>query len=171
MRVVERAEVLAVEGGRARVSVTAPDDAARCGSCPAARGCETSTGRRELEAALPPGMLRQGSGGTGDERPGAGPALSPGDEVTVAIEGPSPVLAAVLLFLVPLAAAFAAGLTAHGITSSPGAGLAAGASATVLVYLLLYLSRSRFRMDVRIIGPAARDASPQTNGADTTDRL
>ena len=138
MRVVERAEVMAVEGGRARLAIRTPDDAGRCGSCPASSSCGSGGRARELEAPVPAD---------------SGPRLSPGDEVTVEIEGPSPALAGFLLFIVPLAAAFATGAAAYGAAGSETAAVAAGALGAGAGWLGLYLTRGRFRWRVSIVAP------------------
>ena len=138
MRIVERAEVVAIEGGRARLAIRTPEDAGRCGSCPASSSCGSGGRARELEAPVPSGME---------------PVPSPGDEVTVEIEGPSPALAAFLLFIVPLAAAFATGAAAYGAVGSETAAVAAGMLGAGAVWLGLYLARGRFRWRASIVIP------------------
>ncbi len=137
MRVVERAEVVALEGGRARLAIRTPEDAARCGRCGASHSC--GSGRaREIEAPIPAGSA---------------PPLSPGDEVTVEIEGPSPALAGFLLFILPLAAALGAGFAVYTALGSETAAVVAGVLGAGAVWLGLYLTRGRFRWRARIVAP------------------
>ncbi len=132
MRVIERARVTAVEGGRARLVIAQPDDASNCARCPAADACGPKAGPRELTALAPS-------------------STSPGDEVSVAIEGPGPVWAALVLLVLPLASAFAAGLLTYGFTSSEGLSLAAGAAGGGAAYLATYLAGAGSTVRVEIL--------------------
>ncbi len=139
MRVIERARVTAVEGGRARLVIEPPEDASNCARCPAAGACGPRAGRRELTALAPS-------------------FTSPGDEVSVAINGPSPAWAAIVLFVLPLASAFAAGLLAYGFTSSGGLALAAGVAGAVAAYLATYLAGAGATVRVEILSDGSDDA-------------
>ena len=132
MRVIERARVTAIEGGRARLVIAPPDDTSNCARCPAAGACGPRTGPRELTAVAPS-------------------FTSPGDEVSVAIEGPSPAWAALVLMVLPLASAFAAGLLAYGFTSNEGLAVAAGVAGAGAAYFVTYLAGAGPTVRVEIL--------------------
>ncbi len=146
MRIIERARVTAVEGGRARLVIEPPADASNCARCPAADACGPQAGRRELTALAPS-------------------SISPGDEVSVAINGPSPAWAALVLLILPLASAFAAGLLAYGFTSSEGLALAAGGAGAGAAYLATYLAGAGATVRVEILSDGSDEVrTTEKNG-------
>jgi len=144
MKVLERAKVLAAEGLRARVEISAPAGETACGRCPRALSCSPAgagLAARVLEVELP----REAKAG---------------EELLLEIELPSSVLAALLLFIVPLACAFGAGLATLALTASGPAALGAGAAGAGAVYALTYLAGGGSVPRVRIVengaGPPER---------------
>jgi positive regulator of sigma E activity len=129
----EEGRVISVEDGRAHVRIDEPrDGGAGCAACGMRRHCAGgAAGERVLGIEAPPG-------------------IAPGDEVTVEIDLPSPALAALLLFIVPLAAAVGAGAAVYGLTSSGALGLVAGLAGMALAYVLVFLAGPKGSGNVEI---------------------
>ena len=142
MRVIERARVVSVKRGRAAVAILPSDDAENCVRCPAAAGCGRGTGsQRVLDVAAPEGV-------------------DVGDVVKVAIEGPSPTWAALLLLMLPLVVAFACGIGAWAALGSAAAGVVAGLIGAAGVYVAIWFAGAGARGSVEIVGPDAPDGAP-----------
>ena len=111
------------------------DDQAKCTACSMASHCESKERRFTVEA--PEGVKA-------------------GDEVTVEIDAPSPVTAALLVFMLPLAVAFSAGGAAYWLTGSETLGLVAGLAGAAAVYLTIRFTRLGSKGVGRIVGVGQR---------------
>jgi positive regulator of sigma E activity len=134
VKVVEKARVLSVEGGNAQVAMKV-DDSLKCSSCTMASACAKKERRFSVQA--PEGVKA-------------------GDEVTVEMNAPSPAVAAILVFMVPLVVAFSAGGTAYWLTSSETLGLLGGLAGAAAVYLVIRCSRLGSKGVGRIVGDGGR---------------
>ena len=161
MRMIEKARVVSVGGGRARVAVLPPDDEEKCRRCPALSrapaepdaSCPAfSRAPAEPDASCPAAAIC----GDGAGRPRVLEAAAPegvgvGDVVTIMIEGPSPAWAAFLLLILPLMVAFACGLGGWALTGSAPAGVVGGIMGAAGVYIAIRFAAGRARGRVEII--------------------
>ena len=155
MKVIEKAHVMSVEGGWARVAMAGGpvgstmssgrpgDEPAGCVGCAMASHC-AKNGRR-FTVRAPEGVKA-------------------GDEVTIEMDLPSPAWAAFLLFMLPLAAALAAGGAVFGLTQSGGLGVAGGAAGAASVYLVLYLARVGPEVRASIVKATERPSPDHDRG-------
>jgi positive regulator of sigma E activity len=112
-------------GDRATVAIVKPDDTTACERCAHSFCCSTTpSGPRTFDVR------------TAQE-------LDPGQLVTVELELASPAWAAFLLFMAPMAAAFAAGVVVHQLTGHAALGLAAGIAGAACAYLVVYLTSAQ----------------------------
>jgi positive regulator of sigma E activity len=136
VKVVEKARVISVESGRALVAMKG-DDTLKCSACPMAAACETKEHRFSVKA--PEGVKA-------------------GDEVTVEMDAPA--VAALLVFMVPLVAAFLAGGAVYGLTRSGALGIVSGIAGAAAVYVAIYLAGRGDGHSVSIVdrpGPDSED--------------
>jgi positive regulator of sigma E activity len=121
MRIIERARVTSRTGDRATVTIVKPEDGAACERCAHSFCCgTTASGPRTFDVRAPD-------------------SLSPGQVVTVELELASPAWAAFLLFMVPMAAAFAAGLVVHQLSGQPVLGLLGGVFGAACAYVAIHV--------------------------------
>jgi positive regulator of sigma E activity len=118
------------------------DDTLKCSSCAMASACETKEHRFSVEA--PEGVKA-------------------GDEVTVEMDAPSPAVAALLVFMLPLAVAFSAGAAAYWLTRSETLGLVGGLAGAAAVYVAIRFSRLGSRGVGRIVGNGQRHDTEAVN--------
>ncbi len=131
MKIVEKARVLSVGDGRALVAMAGGDDPAKCTACAMASHCGSKEHRFTVDAPA---------------------GVGPGDEVKVEIDAPSPAWAAILFFMVPLAAAFSAGGATYWLTGSETLSLLGGLAGAAAVYLAIRFSRLGSKGVGRIVG-------------------
>lgn len=148
MKIVEKAKVVSAEGRLASVEISTPAGQSACGRCPHAGSCGPSGTSRILKVEL-------------------SYPLKPGDEVILELELPSPVLAAVVLFLLPLVCAFGAAVAILGLTGSGIWALIAGAGGMAAAYMGVFAVGGRSAAKARILGPAtAAGPSPTSQSRD-----
>ena len=150
----EKGEVVSFVDGKARIKFERSDACAKCGLC----------------RTLPAG--RQGFGPIGETpllEVETKESLFPGDKVTVEIKGPGLLRASVLVFLVPLifflTGTFAGRLLARRLSLEGGrvdlVGLAVGAAALSLAFILLRIYENRLRrsksFEVKIVDIQRKD--------------
>lgn len=155
MKVIEKAHVMSVEGGKVQVMMAGGpvgpsqlsgrpgDEPASCIRCAMASHC-AKNGRR-FTVRAPEGVKA-------------------GDEVTLEMDLPSPAWAAFLLFMLPLAAALAVGGAVFGLTHSGGLGVAGGVAGAASVYLVLYLARVGPEVRASIVKAAERPSPDHDRG-------
>ena len=122
MRVVEQVRIASVAGDRARIEILKPADPSSCGKCSQAGLCSSSPGGQRS-------ITVRGLGGAPEGVP-----------LKVELDLPSPAWAAFVLFMVPMAAGFAAGGLAYHLSRSGTIGLLGGVAGIALCYLGVYLS-------------------------------
>ncbi len=144
VKVIDKARVLSVEDGRAEVALAGGDDPSKCAGCAMDSHCAPRQHRLTVDA--PEGV-------------------KPGDEVTVEMDLPSPTLAAFLLFMLPLAAAFLAGGTMFALTGSGALSVLGGAAGAAAVYLVLHFAKIGSKMTATILAEGDPSDGGGTGGS------
>lgn len=130
MQIREQVIVERVAGKEVTLKILAHNNA-KCASCSAGDGCASAGKDRLLRTQL-----------TED--------VKVGEELDVIIDGPSPLLAAFLVFVYPLALAFIVGGAVFGITKHGTTAVIAGIAGMATAYLTLRLANKHFTFSVTV---------------------